>query len=298
MRIEQLESLNHRFNGGAWQTEKGNLKLLLRHVEKSGENGEPDRGDLVLVELNDHRNIKERVVWSSQPNLNLEDPRVIRRKTGGLLIGLTAVVTENKKHIPYPAFIEIDDQDWEDLLPPVYIAKSLGPGKNTTPIGDQTYLFRPEDQTHKFRVVSWNGQNTKLGDEIAFDQPIPYWAKYKIGIASPPIWLDQKKGLMFLHGVSIKEGIYHYALTPAWLNRHNGSFGITVADKPLLTPDLLQENSHPKYQELHPEKRVVYLCGALMYNGCVNLYVNVGDTQTVLVTYSLQELIGQLRRNS
>lgn len=297
MRIEQLEGLNHHINVGAWQTEKGKLKLLLRHVEKPGENGEPDRGDLILVEFCGRRKLWERVVWSSQPDLNLEDPRVFKSKTGKLFLGVTAVVTEVEKykHTPYPAFVQIDSEDWEGPLPQVYIAKELGPGKNLTPIDENRYLFRSEDQLHKFKLVSWTGKNPQVEAEIDFTQQIPYWAEERIGTTFPPIWQDQDKGLMFLHGVYVRGGIHHYALTPAWLNRHNGSYTTTVADEPLLTSAILQKNGHLKYQELHPEKRVVYLCGALMYNGCVNLYVNVGDTQTVLVTYSLQELIRQLR---
>lgn len=292
MRIEQLEGLNNRFNGGVWQTEEGTTRLLLRHVEKPGEDGEPDRGDLVMVELRGQEKIWERVVWSSQPNLNLEDPRVIRSGKGSLLVGLTAVVTEDGKHTPYPAFVKMDE-DLEGYLPPVYIAKSLGPGKNTTPINGTEFFFRPEDQTHKLRVVSWDNQNAPIVEsEIVFD-PIPPWAEYKIGTTFPPIWQNQERGLMFLHGISVKDGIYDYALTPALLNRHNGGYRVTMADKPIITSNQLQENGHDS-QELHPNRRAVYLCGAVQNGEQLELYVDSGDTKTVRVTNSLQELTNMI----
>lgn len=249
-----------------------------------------------MVELHGQEKTWERIVWSSQPNLNLEDPRVRRSGRNNLSVGLTAVVTEDGKHTPYPAFVKIDE-DLEDPLPPVYIAKSLGPGKNTTPINENEFFLRPEDQTHKLQVVSWNGQNApNVKSEIVFD-PIPYWAKYKIGTTFPPIWQNPQEALMFLHGIRVQDGIYHYALTPAWLNRHNGGYRITMADEPIITSDQLQKNGYIP-QELHPDKRVVYLCGAVQKGGLLKLYINVGDTHTVLVAYSLRELTSLIPQSS
>lgn len=241
-----------------------------------------------MVELRGPKKIWERIVWPSHPNLNLEDPRILKSKTGELLVGLTAVMTEDGKYTSYPAFVKIDE-DWQGLLPKVYIAKNLGPGKNTTPINEEDFFFRPENQTHKLQVVSWDGQNApNVKSEIVFD-PIPYWAKYKIGTTFPPIWQDPQKAFMFLHGISVQDGIHHYALTPARLNRHNGGYRITMADEPIITSDQLQKNGYIP-QELHPYKRVVYLCGAVQKGGLLNLYINVGDTHTVWVAYPLREL--------
>ncbi len=93
-----------------------------------------------------------------------------------------------------------------------------------------------------------------------------------------------------------------YSLGRAKLFQSNGKFSagkydVEIDSNPILTPDdFLNDDGTPMIEELHPEiRRVVYACGGVIKKRLgqlmLELYVNVGDTQTIPVTLLWTDLI-------
>jgi|SRR3989344_3227950 len=294
-----------RYNLAVWQKSKdSSLCFIGREVTKAEKEGEPDIGILKLFEVSkDNSIIQERVIWRPiYDGINLEDPRVLKLHNENLLIGLTAVL-RNKigQPIPFPAIVKIDSlNSWKQELPPFLIIDTFGPGKNLTPVDNTTYLFRPEsdDYYHKILAFSLHSQVPEKLDDIEFPQTLP-WANWRIGTTMPPIWLTPEEALFIIHGISIQkidgQKKYVYSIGRAKLIRKNNKFQVTVAPKPILTPDdFLNKEGLPLIEELHPElRRVVYSCGGIIKKNAedtLSLYVNVGDRTTFEVEFSLNEL--------
>jgi predicted GH43/DUF377 family glycosyl hydrolase len=310
MKINQIKNIfpgiqDARYNLGVWQKSKENsLCFIGREVVKAGELGEPDTGILKLFEIDkDGKIIHERVIWKPLYNgINLEDPRTLQLPNENLVIGLTCVLRDKKgQPVPFPAIVKIDYLDsWKQSLPPFLVIDTFGPGKNITPIDNNTYLFRPDsaDYNHKILVFSLGSQVPEKIADIEFPLDLP-WAMWRIGTTMPPIWLTPNEALFIIHGITIQNigGMekYIYSIGRAKLIRKKNKFQVIVAPEPILTPDnFLNEKGLPLVQELHPEfRRVVYSCGGIIKKhkqNSLSLYVNVGDRATFEVDFSLNEL--------
>lgn len=295
--------LINRYNAAAWTLEEnGNTILLLREVLKAAKRNQPDKGNLVLLELNHQGGIvEERTVWRPQgANHLLEDPRALIRSDGSVMLGLTAV--ENNS-TPFPAVTLLDSPSWRGDLNQIEVIKDFGPGKNTTPIDHETFFMRCNGlkNHHRLKAFKWNKSGaTDLG-EIDFPNTID-WASWRIGTTISPFWMNKNEALMIFHGIKIEKGKFVYSIGRAKLSKTqgfgaNGLYRVEVDPKPILTPDdFLDEFNRPLIKELHPKlRRVVYACGGVLKK--VNsqlvlaLYVNVGDRQTVEVQIPWKELI-------
>lgn len=310
MKIQEIRNIfpNHRvarYNLAAWQKPESNSVIFIgREVTKAGREGEPDTGKLKLFEVNEDGSIvQERLIWKPMyEGINLEDPRALELPNETLLVGLTALLRDKTGNpIPFPAIIKIDSHSsWNQELPPFLIVTTFGSGKNTTPIDNITFMFRPDDThySHKLLVFSMHRQAPEKLEDIKFPTNLS-WAKWKIGTAMPPIWLNNEEALFIVHGITIQEidgqKKYVYSLGRAKLTRKNNKFEVIVAPEPILTPDsFLDEKGMPLVKELHPElRRVVYSCGGIIKNNfqdTLSLYVNVGDRATFEVEFPLNEL--------
>jgi hypothetical protein len=270
---------------------------------------------------------------SSQPSLvNYED---IRAGEHGFC-GLTVVektsafvmppnITGPTNYIPYPGIVRLPDslasaEEAFGQLPEVTILRSLGPGKDVTPIEDpfnpnpnqETFLFRPEskkeENNHKLRVVRYD-EKTKVAevvDELVF--PKTSWSQWRMGTAAGLFWLDEKHAILPIHGINKEptltnaEGVYNYSLGVALIERDE--YGhlkvVKVADKPLIVPSQLD---HLGIGERFPGYRsVVYSCGVWLEEAkdkkpegsVLRLLVNKGDKGTVIATVPLQWVISSL----
>lgn len=308
MKIKQIKDIFPnirvaRYNLAAWQKDgKDSLYFIGREVIEAGKEGEPDTGILKLFEVSkDGSIIQERVIWKPvYDGINLEDPRALELPNEHLIIGLTAVFRDKSgQPVPFPAIVKIDSlSSWKQELPPFLVIGTFGPGKNLTPLDNNTYLFRPDsaDYYHKIMVFSLHSQvPEKLGD-IEFPSDLS-WATWRIGTAMPPVWLVPDEALFIIHGISIQKidgkEKYIYSIGRAKLIRKNNKFQVMVAPKPILTPDdFLNSQGLPLVEELHPElRRVVYSTGGIIKKqDTLSLYVNVGDRATYEVEFSLNEL--------
>jgi predicted GH43/DUF377 family glycosyl hydrolase len=293
------KKLIDRFNAAAWRDkETGHIFLMPREVKRAGEQGEPDKGTLVILELDNAGNIvHEMVVWEpADDNLHLEDPRALVLNDGKVIVGLTAVIKEDGEYVPYPAIIELDAARWKKTLPKPRIFREIGSGKNLTPINANTFFFRKEgsDNSHKLYVLNWDGQNLSPAGEMQFSIDIP-WAKWRIGTTMPPIWVNENEALMLIHGIKIENGKYVYSLGRSRLKKQNNQYHIEVDHNPILTPDNFVTDGKATIGELHPElRRVVYSCGGIVKRkddqDILSLFTNVGDKQTVEVPFHLSHL--------
>ncbi len=298
-----FDKLINRYNAAAWIAESGHTVLIVREVTIAGGKGEPDKGSMILIEIDPQGNIvHESVIWKPQGDDQLlEDPRALVLSQGKVLMGLTAVLKGNK-YYPYPAITTLENTSYKGYLPQVNIIKDFGPGKNTTPVDDKTFFFRQDgpENNHKLFVFEWDGLRPKGIGEIYFPKNID-WASWRIGTTMPPIWINDAEALMLIHGIKIQDGKYVYSLGRAKLFKDSYSsstprFEVEVDPMPLLTPDnFVSENGEPTIEELHPQlRRVVYACGGVVRQKSeqqiLSLYVNVGDTQTVEVPLEINHL--------
>lgn len=289
-----------RFNAAVWrEPQSGHIFVMPREVKNAGGKGEPDKGRLILLELDKQGDlINEIEVWRpDSDDLHLEDPRALVLDNHKVIIGLTAVVKENGKYLPYPAIINLDTSLWKKSLPKPIIIKNLGHGKNMTPVDAETFFFRKdgEGNSHKLYVCSWDGAQIKEAGEIDFSIDIP-WAAWRIGTTMPPIWVNENEALMLIHGITIENGKYIYSLGRSKLKKNQfNKYQIEIDRDPILTPDDFVKDGMPVINELHPElRRVVYSCGGVIKNHLeeevLSLFTNVGDKQTVEVPFKLNHL--------
>ncbi len=301
--------LLYRFNAAAWSpSENANTFLMAREVHIAGGQGEPDKGDMVLLEVDAQgKVIQEKVIWKLEgASQLLEDARAFVCKDGKVLLGLTAVTEENGKATPYPAVVTLDNAHKpNDQLPQVQVLKQFGPGKNMTPLDDHgTFLFRQDspEHHHHLLVFSWDGEHeAQVKGQVQFPTDIP-WAQWRTGTTMPPIWINDHQALMIFHGITKQDGKYIYTLGRALLNISNDDainkkYTVQVDYNPLVTPDdFLDDHGRSLVEELHPHlRRVVYACGGVLRRVenqlVLALYVNVGDRQTVEVQLPWKELL-------
>jgi len=290
-----------RYNLAVWQRfNQDSLFFIGREIARAGVVGEPDTGILKLFEIGkDGALIQEKTIWKPiYDGINLEDPRALELPNENLIIGITAVLRDKiGRPVPFPAIVKINSlKSWKQELPPFLIIDTFGPGKNLTPIGNNTYLFRPDapEYNHKILAFSLHSQVPEKLDDIEFPTHLP-WAAWRIGTTMPPIWLTSTEALFIIHGISIQhidgKEKYVYSIGRGRLTRKGNKYTASIAPDPILTPDdFLDQN----VEELHPEiRRVVYSCGGVIKKhtkDTLSLYVNVGDRTTFEVEFSLNEL--------
>ncbi len=278
--------------------------LLVEKLQNLVDKVSQIQGILKLFEVAvDGSIVQEKTIWRPvYDGINLEDPRVLKLPRKNLIIGLTAVLRNNRGYpVPFPAIVKIDSlSTWKHELPPFLIIDTFGPGKNLTPIDAYTYLFRPEkpEYNHKLLVFSLHSQVPEKLTDIDFPKDIP-WANWRIGTTTSPIWLTPTEALFIIHGISKQNSMgkekYVYSIGRAKLTRKDQSYSVSIAPEPILTPDdFLDTNGLPLVEELHPDlRRVVYSCGGVIKTQApekLSLYVNVGDRATFEVIFSLSNL--------
>ena len=288
-----------RYNVAAWTSQNDNVFLITREIERESKENEPDFSRLILAELDKKlKPIREFTIWeATNESLLLEDPRAMSKPDDTVTIGLSAVLRGGQgEYIPYPAVTKLNTRHWKDMLPAVTIIESFGPGKNTTPVEEDTYFFRPDgsETSHQLLVFSLKDMVPRKIQYLRFPMDLK-WAEWKIGTAMPPIWLDENNALMIMHGITIRDGKFIYSLGRAILSKHNGKYDIKVDKKALITPEYFRD-SQGNYlvDELHPElRKVVYCCGGILKptnKEKLILFVNVGDMNTFLVEYKMEHL--------
>jgi hypothetical protein len=289
-----------RYNTAAWQRyDEDSVVLIGREVEAPGEHGQPDKGKLVLSEMDLEGNIiHERVIWEPKyKNIYLEDPRALLLRNNTIIIGLSAVL-KNDEGIwePFPALVKIGaEEPWREDLPPVTLIQTFGPGKNLTPVDDHTFLFRPEDPLyyHKLLVFSFRKNTPEKLQDIAFPKNLP-WARWRVGTAMPPLWINDDEAILIIHGINKIKGKYIYSIGRAVFSKAKGKYKIKVAPDAIITPEtFVTSEGKSLVDELHDNRRVVYACGGIVKRhkkDMLYLYVNVGDRTTFEVGLPMDQL--------
>ena len=118
------------------------------------------------------------------------------------------------------------------------------------------------------------------------------WAQFKIGTTTSPIWLNEHEAVLLIHGIRRTENNkLEYSIgSSRLLKDEKGILSIdNISPEPLIYPDLFNGPFDTRETELHEERRVVYLCGALAVRDVnddleyIKAYPNVGDKRTVEV---------------
>ena len=105
------------------------------------------------------------------------------------------------------------------------------------------------------------------------------WDSWKVGIAGPPIEVDEG-WLLIYHGVNFDKV---YALGVAILDKHNPEKVIYRSQKPILQP--VEE-----YERFGAVPNVVFSCGAVTIDDRLLIYYGGADTVLCVATYDLDEL--------
>lgn len=257
--------------------------------EKSTSYFRPDVGSLLFVKLRNSKIIEKQIVWEPGEDALLEDPRALVLSTNKVLLGLTAVLKERRKWVTYPALTTFNTNSLR--FGDINVIQNFGHGKNTTPLNKNVFLFRPSKvgYFHKFLVFEFKNKKAGKIDEV--DVPRVVWGNWKIGTSSPPIWISKNLALMFLAGLNIVDGKYIYTIGKAYLEYKNNKYTIKDIDRlPFITRKTFEGYG---IRELHPEDReVVYMCGSILgNNGEIDMYINVGDRTTFLVSAKLSDFL-------
>ncbi|MGD8546135.1 MAG: hypothetical protein PVH12_08185, partial [Candidatus Bathyarchaeota archaeon] len=105
------------------------------------------------------------------------------------------------------------------------------------------------------------------------------WDSWKVGIAGPPIEIDEG-WLLIYHGVNFEK---MYSLGVAILDKKNPERVIYRSEKPILQPV-------EKYERYGTVPNVVFSCGAVMMDDQLLIYYGGADTVLCVATYDLDEL--------
>lgn len=308
--IHQHPFWDRRFNAGAWDHD-GQDFLVARKVPTTPVAwGKPDTANMVMIVHHEDGTAVERTIWevNESKDHSIEDARVLK-DGDNLYFGVTAVKERAGLYIPHPAVVRWTQQDAasDKMLPDPFILEAED-GKCTTPLQrtpwnpNPTFIFRPESRNHLLRVFEIDDQNnTSFKPDIHFPEDIP-WAQVKIGTTAPPIPINETDSLMIFHGISMDDqNRYVYSIGKAILKSFpDGHYELGDVDyKPLITPDLfadkVDQDGQPLVDELHQERRVVYVCGSRLrrINGklVLGLFVNIGDRRTVEVRFLWTDLV-------
>lgn len=315
MEIREIAGTDNFYNAAAWE-EDGKKYLFGRQVVKAGGIGEPDVGTLVLKTLNlDGNIVASQEIWKpGDTEYLLEDPRALPLRNGKIAFGLTAVDHVGDAYVPYPAVLTASTQELLNRSMKPTVIRSMGSGDQTAPIGEHSkligknmtgfgsnlFVYRPENSNHSLRLFEYQDgkDEVKHIQNIDFPTNIP-WAELKIGTTIPPIWLNNQEAILLLHGIKEVDEVLVYSIGSARLLRdQRGTYTVdNITSKPIIHPDLFIEPQNNGEVELHAERRVVYLCGALaVYNSEgkvdeIEAYPNIGDKRTAKVTLSATAII-------
>ncbi len=291
-KINQHPQLKSRFNAAAWTTSHGDTVLLAREVLDTVPTfDQPDVGNLVKLHIGTGN---EHIAWRPDGQaVLLEDPRALV-VNDEVVLGMTAVIYENGNPVPYPAVTRLPSRDEPTDIPPTDPIFDFGPGKNMTPVDEDTFFFRPESTNHSLSVltrVSENGEMEQTG-VLVFPDSLE-WAFWRIGTTSPPIWINEQDALMFFHGISIIDGVYVYAIGRAIIHKDsNWTISLRKIDsKPFLQQSDFMVDGQDPIRELHSERKAMYMCGHTVDFGVVSMYPSLGDTETKEVETTLKDLI-------
>jgi len=295
---------NYRFNVAVWKNPKNkHLFLIGRELYEKGKKGKPDFSRLFLIEMDSLQNIiSEKIIWDSfLNNVIFEDPRAIIIDETNIIIGLTAVLRSKKGFDVYPSILRLGIEDLYDDFPPPFIVLNFGPGKNITPIDNNLFLFRPEgtEYSHSLIIFSTQSHVPKKIQKLDFPTDLP-WAQWRIGTTTPPFWINDHEAIMIFHGITIDNmNRYVYSLGRARLSIIDNHYKVEAAIEPLLTPDIIRYNFKSiKVKELHPRlRRVLYACGGIIDSDNpdkLDLYINIGDTETYQFSISIKDLKSDL----
>lgn len=230
-------------------------------------------------------------------------------KTPGCL-GSSGKAEQDPVYTAYPGIVRMPtravslEQSFGGL-PEVTILRSLGPGKNLTPIGklydnQDTFLFRPEDLEyhHKLQVVTYDEttKDTKVISTLEF--PKTSWSQWRMGTTAGLFWLDKEHAILPIHGINFDysatntEGLYAYSLGVALIKKDgNGILQVAkVADKPLITPEQLDHLLGERFKF----RRIAYSCYVWRDGTMFNFLVNKGDIGTVLEQRTLGQVMSSL----
>jgi predicted GH43/DUF377 family glycosyl hydrolase len=108
-----------------------------------------------------------------------------------------------------------------------------------------------------------------------------FWDNVKIGLASPPIEVDE--GLLVLYH-AVSEPGFSYKIGAMLLDYDNLHNILARSDEPLLSPE-------EDYEVNGQVPNIVYPCGSVVINGTIFLYYGGGDTVTCVATMSLEDLM-------
>jgi len=286
----------------------GRKFFLGRQLVEAAPAGEPDTGPLVLTELgptNDIISVTE--VWNPKDkNILIEDPRARQAADGSAFIGFT-FVNKAEGNKTYPGWMRLRsaDQLITGPFPESTIITKYGSGKQATPLSgevegnsdevesnsrevegknatsldDELLMYRQVGEDHKLRVLKCAEGDASHVGSIEFPKNI-WWAKYKIGTAAPPVWLNENEAFFEFHGLNktIDGEIvdpdskdprvkFKYALGTARLFRTkdddgNYSFRVdNISVDPVLTSESFPDLGDDRQIELHPEiRQALYNC--------------------------------------
>jgi len=112
-----------------------------------------------------------------------------------------------------------------------------------------------------------------------------HWDSLKIGIAGPPLLVDQG-WLLLYHGVS--EIDFHYRVGFMLLDRDDPGNVLYRSPYPILRPT-------EEFERIGDVNNVVFPCGAVIVNGTLFVYYGGADKVVCVATAQLKELLAQIR---
>lgn len=320
--VRKIPGMPSRFyNAAAWEHE-GKTLMLGRYVKEPAPEGEPDVGSLLLAVLEEGSVTSIDELWRPEaPEKKgdlLEDVRVVVTPNSEVLIGCTRVIfnTETGKYEPFPAVaVASSEALLRGEFPDTEHVKKFGEGRGTTPVGEierilqllpgknftplkqKDFMFRQKIHKHELTIFSRDEDNQfRHLQELKFPEPIPEWGEDTMGTTMPPVWLNEREALFFVHGFKKINGKPKYAIGSARLFiNDSGEYEIdNVSESPLLTTEML-ESLFPGVQvQLHPEEReALYMCGGVVaYDKdnqpeTVHAYPSIGDSETVKAVFDV-----------
>lgn len=216
---------------------------------------------------------------------NWEDPRAGSNST----IGMTAVCQENDgSYTSHPALIEVEIEGNEVKVGKTRIFDEKG--KNVLPLEDNTFLYRPEGETHKLHLVKPDyTDHLNVIKEIDFSAFSNInWMRKKIGLVARPLDLKDDRKLFFIHGVREGTGLDGkdkddiYAIGIALMDKN---WNVLAVDSAPLFERKDFVNNLPLKEDLNPKKEVVYLCDYQEAGEDIIFPVNVGERIIVFTHY-------------
>lgn len=295
------------YNVAAWPANNGQTILLGRHPENPGAQGQPDAGplELVIFDSKNKKVLSNRQMWRPEAGREgdqLEDVRTIVTPHGDVVLGLTRLVFNPKTGIfePFPAVaITSNEALLRGEFPDTYLIKEFGKGdsttpidkeanrlrllsgKNITPLGSNTFMFRRETDNHRLTVFSVDEKRRvqKLQNLVFPEDQIPWWGKRRMGTTMPPVQLNQanrREWLLLVHGQVMAGKLKYYIGSSRLFIGNDGQYAIdNISPEPLIGPDSFTRLFPGEQIELHPDKETVYM------DGGTTIYDKTGKLQWV-----------------